>query len=289
MLVFHRSKFFISFASFPVSCLMAGSLLAQMDAAIDVSPVFESLPNIEAGTLPVPPRQLPSLRIADQNPSVVNNPFADQFKQAYGEQISPVEAQSKSGLPERPNVSSNLKSWRQPFDGPSLELEQDKSELSWTPPVTDSEVDRVLEGLKPSVEEPVRVARANKLDPNLTLLAVKPEPVNEFQGAGASTQDPQNEFGEFETDDLGLVPPSENTPDIDSPPLSEGLGQLPPQDQESLVPSVIVPKIPAILSNPAGSWDQESIWEEGSPPTPTLTPAPTPTPTLTRRLRPPRR
>ena len=160
MPVFRRSKFLISLASLPVSCFIAGSLLAQVDAVTDVSPVFESLPNIEESTLPVPPRQLPALGISSDKPVIITNPYVGQSTQADRGQANPSVPQAKSETLQVPNVTSNLKNWRQAFDGPTLDLSQIEPQPLLAPPLA-----TLAEPPSPPVGTSIRVAQAANLGP----------------------------------------------------------------------------------------------------------------------------
>ena len=175
MPVFQRTQFFTSLASLPVSCLIAGSLLAQVDVVSNVSPVFENLPSIEATTLPIPSRHLPALRISKDNSTVITNSFVDQFRPAYDEQTKPSVTQPNFGLPQQPSFSSNLKNWREAFDAPVLDLRK--------APVP-----------KPVVERPVRVAMAGNVGsnqaPQFSSLAPANGSSNSGLGAAQSNQIP---------------------------------------------------------------------------------------------------
>ena len=214
MPVFQKSKLFVSLASLPVSCLLAGSVIAQVDTVSEVSPVFESLPIIEPSTLPIPPRQLPALRISERSPSAVDNPFVDQFRQAREDQANPTLSQPESGLPPQPNFTSNLKNWRQAFDGLRLNLEQTESQLPSSSPDASP-------GVPASAAETIRIAKVQEL-----------ESTNSFSIPGLradkSMQIAQDTIGELDPSRLDFTDSTEEA-ELVVPPLPNGWGEAPTQ------------------------------------------------------------
>jgi len=295
--VFQRSKCFISLASLPVSCLLACSLVAQVDTSTEFSTsTFENLPDIDADTLPVPPRHLPVMGGVESGSANTENPFADRFKKAYGSQLESrlpemggVESgsantknpfadrfkeaygdQLESLPPELPNTTSNLKNWREAFDGLKLDVDQAAPEISWTAPPGPSTA-----ASEPSTREPVRVAKVGEIGRKLTAMAPKLEPASGLTlpvvNPGESSTIQQETFGEF----------GATTPDLEgseNEAVVDGLGSLEKlDDKQTHIGEVVVPAIPAILANPP---QPDIPVEPAIPPIPTdlALPANPPTP-----------
>ena len=175
MLANKKLRLMVSLASLPASCFMAGSLFAQVGAYQDaISRAFNAEPDIEASSLPVtpkpvpslpvPPRKLPDFRPQDQSAPLEgqgfdgNNPFSNQFEQAYSHQ-------STSPKIERPSEPTTLENWQQPIDDSAPVIGQDFSGSKWIPPSVDP----------PTATEPVRVAELNKTGKKLNSSSLKLE------------------------------------------------------------------------------------------------------------------
>ena len=253
MPVFQRSKFLISLASLPLSCLFVGSCLAQVDTAKDaLSPVFENLPKIDVDSLPVPPRHLPAFRGSELNPSANENPFADQFRQAYGDQI------------EQPSASSTLKNWKQAVERSKLELSQTLKDVPWTAPVTPGQADAGNSAL-----EQIRVAKADTVFPKTSASLPQLEPTNGFtlpiMNPSESSQTPQATVGELVPNGLDLVSPG-NEAVIEIPKIPQALQEEQTQVPEVIVPAEIMPETPSVPVSPDTSRDNNDFWDDQNEP-----------------------
>ena len=261
MLVFRRSKFFISLASLTLSTLLGGLLIAQVNSAEEFpAPVFENLPSIDTDTLPIPPRDLPVLRKTDSSPSLIQNPYVDQFKQVdIGQQTS--------GLPKPKTTTSNNKNWRQALTGPDLELSQAEFKPSLAAPALPANQEL-------GTRETIRVAKAEKVIPKLVAVP-KLEPLNGLTGpisqSGATIQNPRYTVGEPELGNLGLVPPKFE-PAFQIPAIPDSLRVQSTRVQDAVVPAEVQPVNPPVPGNRNDAWNPNAFWEATPQPSTTNPP-----------------